>query len=232
MSHKLNHKVISLPQRILGDTVWSDRFAMTGIGGITLMGRTVARIASRITTMCKAGGFEEKELYTKAKLLLEIYRDVCWGTAEQAESCENDLYDYSMEYCSGSLESAMLYLETFAPDENRDRFEARINNLFEIKWMIEIIDAALYKVRECPVNGELYISILSAYYLSNFTYTESEMLEFLNIDRSTYYRRKKEAITVFGLSLWGKCLLDYKSIITSEAKDAQISLWELNGSLV
>ena len=35
-----------------------------------------------------------------------------------------------MANSSGSLESAMLYLETFAPDENRDRFEARINNLF------------------------------------------------------------------------------------------------------
>lgn len=206
---------------------------MAGIWeGITFMSKKVARVASRITTMCKAGGFEEKELYHKAKLLLEIYRDVCWGTAEQAQSCENDLYDYSLEYCSGSIESAMLYLETFAPDESRDRFESRINNLFEIKWMIEIVDAALYKVRECPVNGELYSSILSAYYLSNFTYTESDMLEMLNLDRSTFYRRKKEAITVFGLSLWGKCLLDYKKIITPESSDSQISLWDLNGSLV
>ena len=44
------------------------------------------------------------------------------------------------------------------------------------------------------------------FYLSKFKYSEADMLEALNLERSTYYDRKKEAILVFGLALWGTVL--------------------------
>lgn len=89
------------------------------------MGRNATRAASRIK-MCKAGGYDEKELYQRAKLLLEIYRDVCWSSSEQAEEAKKDIVDHSIEYCSGTLDSALLYLETFASDEARERFEEKV----------------------------------------------------------------------------------------------------------
>lgn len=191
------------------------------------MGRNATRAASRIKAMCKAGGYDEKELYQRAKLLLEIYRDVCWSSSEQAEEAKRDIVDYSIEYCSGTLDSALLYLETFASDEARERFEEKVSSLFEISWMIDIVDSAMIKVKECPVNGELYSEILSTCYLSYFTYTEPDLLELFNMDRSTFYRRKREAIKVFGLSLWGKSLFEYRSIAIPKASDVQLTVWDM-----
>ena len=91
----------------------------------------------------------------------------------------------------------MIYLENFAPDEARERFEERIRSLFETKWIIELVDMAMLKIREYPDKGALYCEIISKAYLNRFKYKESEMLEVLNMERSTYYDRKKEAILLF-----------------------------------
>jgi tRNA splicing ligase len=52
----------------------------------------------------------------------------------------------------------------------------------------------------------LYCEILFKCYLSRFSYTESELLEILHLERSSFYDRKKEAILVFGISMWGTAI--------------------------
>ena len=51
------------------------------------------------------------------------------------------------------------------------------------------------------------------YYLGKFPYTEAEMMEELNLERSSYYRRKKEAVIVFGLAIWGGSIDDLRQIM-------------------
>jgi hypothetical protein len=43
------------------------------------------------------------------------------------------------------------------------------------------------------------------------------MLEILNLERSRYYDRKKEAIMIFGLSLWGDAIPKLK-VFLDESK--------------
>ena len=85
--------------------------------------------ATRIRAICKSRNIDETNVYTKAKKLLEIYRDVCWDTADYADQMKESI---SYDYCSGSLESALLYLEEFAPCENKERFEEKIQSLFQL----------------------------------------------------------------------------------------------------
>ena len=162
----------------------------------------------RIATICSSREISETEVYDKAKKLLEIYRDVCWETSEYANLVREDLaYEYG--YASSDLDTALLYLENFAPDEQKEKFAAKIRALFSVKWMVEIVDSAIIKVREFPLNGELYAHILSMYYLGKFQYTEAEMMEELNLERSSYYRRK----IVFGLAIWGGSIDDLRQIM-------------------
>lgn len=166
----------------------------------------------RIATICSSREISETEVYDKAKKLLEIYRDVCWETSEYANLVREDLaYEYG--YASSDLDTALLYLENFAPDEQKEKFAAKIRALFNVKWMVEIVDSAIIKVRDFPLNGELYAHILSMYYLGKFQYTEAEMMEELNLERSSYYRRKKEAVIVFGLAIWGGSIDDLRQIM-------------------
>ena len=96
--------------------------------------------------------------------------------------------------------------------------------LFENKWMVDLIDMAMGKIYDYPNNGKLYHEILSKSYLTAFRYTERELLELLNMERSTFYDRKREAVMLLGVSLWGYAIPQFKGIIQTDefSKDATI----------
>lgn len=161
------------------------------------MSRNNTQALQNIRMLCRMQQIDEKILYDRSRLILSIYRDVCWSAMGRAE----EVYDDLICTCGSSLDSALIYLETFAPDEARERFEERIRSLFETKWIIELVENAMGRIREYPCRGDLYCEILSKCYLSRFKYKETEMLEMMDMERSTYYDRKKEAVLLFGLSL-------------------------------
>ena len=86
--------------------------------------------------------------------------------------------------------------------ENQD-YKEKIDKIFSAKWMVEIIDTAMEMIYVYPDNGEMYFQILSKSYLTKPKYKESEITEMLDIDRSTYYIKRKEAITLLGAQIWG-----------------------------
>lgn len=166
------------------------------------MGRNNAQALNSIRMLCRMQQVEEKVLYERSKLILSIYRDVCWSAVGRAD----EVHDELIYYCGSNLDSALVYLETFAPDEARERFEERIRSLFETKWIVELVENTMLRVKDYPCRGDLYCEILSKCYLTRFKYRESELLELLDMERSTFYDRKKEAIMLFGLSLWGSSI--------------------------
>jgi len=95
-------------------------------------------------------------------------------------------------------------------------------NLFENKWMIDLIDKAMRKVYDYYNNGRLYHEILSKSYLTAFRYTESELLEILNLERSTFYDRKKEAVMLLGIALWGYAIPAFRGIFDVEGDESEI----------
>ena len=180
--------------------------------------------ASRIRMICRSKRIDQSDVYKKAKKVLQVYRDICWDTAEYAEQMQLSL-PYESDYCSWDLNSALMYLEDFAPNEKRERFAERIQSLFQVKWMVEIVDAAMVKVHDFPLNGELYSEILTMFYLSRLQYSETDMLDQLEMERSTYYRRKKEAVTVFGLALWGGSIEDFRKVMNGP-EQSQMSMFD------
>ena len=58
--------------------------------------------------------------------------------------------------------------------------------------------------------------------MDKFKYTESDLLELLSIERSTYYDRKKEAVYVFGISLWGDALPKMMKFIDEVADEMKL----------
>lgn len=178
--------------------------------GAMSLGRKNTIAWKTIHSLCAMDRIDEKHLYEKAKMVLGVYRKVCWSTLCDAEDMKEEAY----YFCSSDLDEALIYLEEFAPDQEKERFENRVKKLFETRWMIELVDSAMLKVYEFPENGKLYYEIISKCFLDKFRYTENEMLELMQLERSRYYDRKKEAIMVFGLSLWTisipvlKCYID------------------------
>lgn len=173
------------------------------------MGRNNTKAVKSINRMYEQMNLNTSEILHKTKLLLSVYRDVVWATLHEANEVHEDIY-----YFGSELNDALVYLEEFAPDTEKAEFEAKVSSMFENKWMIDLIDKAMTRVYDYHNNGRLYHEILSKCYLTAFRYTESEVLELLNLERSTFYDRKKEAILLLGISLWGYAIPMFKGIFT------------------
>lgn len=161
--------------------------------------RKESKVMKHCTIMYKGLNIDRTAVLHKTKLLLKIYRPVVWSTLNRAyqigESAEC--------YCGRDLESGLEYLANFAPETQQDRFSENVRSLFETQWLISLIDSTMSKIYEYPDNGKLYHEILSKQYLTDSKYSEQEMLELLNMERSTYYDKKREAINLFAICLWG-----------------------------
>ena len=101
------------------------------------MGRNNTKAVKNIAKMYEQLGLAQDDIFHKTKLLLSIYRDVVWATLSDCNCVNEEIY-----YYGDDLTDALVYLEEFAPDIERSEFERRVCNLFENKWMIDLIDKA------------------------------------------------------------------------------------------
>lgn len=166
------------------------------------MSRKATSAMKMINSMFEAECMDAKELSAKAKMLLGSYRHVCWASIG---FCRVGLEEKYM-ICDEDIDRALSYLVEFSPREDKRVFESNLKALFDSKWMMELVDDSMIQVKEFPDMGDVYFDLLSKFYLSKFKYSENEMLEMLNMERSTYYDRKKEAVLVFAWALWGTVL--------------------------
>lgn len=161
--------------------------------------RKESRVIQQCALMFKGLNIDRESVVHKTKLLLKIYRPVVWSTSNRVfEVCES-----AEMYCSRTMEEALEYLANYAPETEQERFSERVRSLFETQWLILLIDNTMNKIYEYPDSGQLYHEILSKQYLTVCRYTEHEMLEMLSLERSTYYDKKKEALDLFAICLWG-----------------------------
>ena len=175
------------------------------------MGRKDTLAAKSIRKMYEQLNLNQSDIFSKTKLLLSEYRDVVWITLSESACVNEELVYYGEE-----LNSALVYLELFAPDTEKQEFEIRISALFENKWMV---DTAMAKIYDYHNNGRLYHEIISKSYLTAFRYTESELLDLLKMERSTFYDRKREAILLLGVSLGGYAIPSFKGIFNMKGDD-------------
>jgi len=133
------------------------------------MGRNNTRAAKSIAKMYEQLGLPQDDIFHKTKLLLSIYRDVVWATLSDCR-CVNA----EINYYGDDLNDALIYLEEFAPDIERSEFEHRVCNLFENKWMIDLIDEiennALY-CAVCKLNPDQK-ELLTLLYRDGYTLSE------------------------------------------------------------
>lgn len=107
-----------------------------------------------------------------------------------------------------------------------DTGQIKFNPAVELSYLASEEQKDFLSAMDYPDKGALYCEIISKAYLNRFKYRESEMLEVLNMERSTYYDRKKEAILLFGLSLWGTAIPKLKDFLESAREEEALCYCE------
>ena len=153
----------------------------------------------RCHSQLSALGLDSNAVFHRSKLILKIYRDVVWVLSERVE----ELQEYAWDLGKQDIDTGLCYLENFAPDIDLQDFEEKVCCVVESRMFVEIIDRALLRLRKYPDRGELYYEILTKQFIYRFNSSEKEMLEELNMERSVFYDRKKEAIYIFSVCLFG-----------------------------
>ena len=64
------------------------------------MSRYNTQVLSNIRMLCRMQNIDEKVLYERAKLILSIYREVCWSTIDRANDVCDTLYFPSFAVCT------------------------------------------------------------------------------------------------------------------------------------
>jgi hypothetical protein len=144
----------------------------------------------------------DEATYTRAYALLKIYKEVLWGLEESIEELDRQ----SRKLLGEDLSFAIEILDKFDYRMNKDRFDDEIYDKVELKNLVMLIARALIKVKNFPNHGERYFSILEKNFLLKYSYTEDEMLENLEVSKTTYYKYRKEAIKLMGYCLWNMIL--------------------------
>jgi len=183
--------------------------------------RRETRTMQNIKMMCGGLKLCPEEVLHKSTLVMRVYRDVVWMTARRANLMKEEAISYSI---GRELDTALTYLMEFAPTERKQDFEAKVSSLFETKWLVDLIDTAMLRVRDYPDNGKLYFDILSKSYMTALKYTELDLLEVFNLERSIFYERKREAAILLGIALWGFAIPELQNLFVKTKRPQYVDV--------
>lgn len=175
-----------------------------------------SKMLKRIENMYEQQNLEFLPTFEKSKIILELYRDVVWSLKNRVGYlvCE------SQETYGKDLDAAFIYLASFSSESKRREFESRVSRLFESKWLIELIDKAMSMIKDYPEHGKTYYQILTHCYLQEQKCKDEVIMQKVCLERTSYYQRKREAISLLGVSLWGfelpRLLNELKTPITND----------------
>ena len=85
------------------------------------MGRKDTITARNIQKMYEQLCLDQNDILHRTKLLLSVYRDVVWITLNKSANLTDELI-----YYGDDLNGALIYLEQFSPEIERQEFERRI----------------------------------------------------------------------------------------------------------
>lgn len=151
----------------------------------------------------------DDKAYHNAKALLKVYSNVVWSLGENVDSLQQE----SCELADSELLNYVNCLMDIDTRVNKEHFKSKLQTVAETNCMVELINRALIKLRNYPRDGERYFEIINKSFLVKYKYSETEILEALDMSRATFYRDKKRAISLLGVILWGFIIPEIRQAI-------------------
>ena len=165
-----------------------------------------------IEQSCASQRLDVNKLLGKSKLFLKTYRSIHWSAVALDKLCEDDSYCFSAE----QMHQALDFLSGLEPDLASLALERKLRELFDPRWVAELVKSSLVQEKSFHKTGPMYNEILQKLFINSHACTESDLLGILGVERSRFYELKKEAFLVFALALWGTVLPKITELVDEE----------------
>ena len=144
----------------------------------------------------KAQQSKAQKAYHNTEVLLNQYRMVVWVLecipGEIAAELLGPVKDIDVLAEKLDLQMSL----------DNKRVESRVNAMMKTRFLVDRIHEALTILRKKPGNGEELYSIIYTTYIDPVERKHEEILAKLGMTTRTYYRLRKDAITLLSCRLW------------------------------
>ena len=174
--------------------------------GVPVMCKNQNDIDTRIHRKCLIARTTESEMLELGGKCLGIFKDACRQTTLKANEVVNDLCSHVTENddvfrTDENMSGALADLLLFSSEGRAEKYDMKITEMLQTVTLIRLMEDLRMLVYSFPEYGPEFVKILSLCYMNTFDYTEDDILYTLNIGRSTYYKKKRRAIILFGLAI-------------------------------
>jgi hypothetical protein len=157
----------------------------------------------------------DNPMYHNTWKLLQKYRDVVWSLEISVQQVKNN---FEIEYGT-NIEDFLDSMYLAGADLTGTDIEHHAKCIERSHKMLKLVDSAVELLRNKHKYGEtyywtLYYSFLSPQKLRSVEEVVEKLRPYIHdVSSTTYYRKRNEAIEVFGSILWGYTSNDCKEII-------------------
>ena len=165
------------------------------------MSKRKSKVEARIEALCANHRFSTTVVYWKAVKILSRYRDIrnlpIPVTKNSAEITEKTV---------GLIREK--FIRTYIKKEwaKTGSLDYILCDMLSIEYADDVIEAVFNRMNRLGFYVDEYRPIIYYNFLSPTELADEDILLEIGLSRSSYYRKKKEAITLFGILLWTEML--------------------------
>lgn len=141
----------------------------------------------------------DKNREKTVKSLLKLYRKILHSVNNNLVYLDTEVYVSSRKHLSDIVEG----LVPFETQKEERKFYDRVCTYDKDLELLKLLEDVLRIVKDYPVNGSEYYTILQMLYFDKFAYSSDDIMSIMEISRSTFYRLVKQAYNCFYYHLIG-----------------------------
>ena len=138
----------------------------------------------------------QKALFHNTLALLKHYRDIVWVLESFPEQLAAEL-----DGPLGNIDALIDRVDTEIGMEQH-RMEYRLETMRTTRLLLDRVNDALSALKARPRDGRLMYDVLYHSFLCAEKLSHEEMLYRLNLSSRSFYRLRREAVTLLALRLW------------------------------
>ena len=151
----------------------------------------------RIEKLCSDRQLVPAVVSRKAKRMLSRYREMM-NHIQSKRLSEEEVREQTLELIRTKLKRVHKQRNAITIE----KLEKELNNIITLEYIDDLIEAVFERMDILNFPMTDYRAIITNKFLNLQELSDEEVIEKTGMSRMSFYRRKKEALTLFGICLW------------------------------